>query len=153
MKCILKFVATVHDISIEASVNHSEKHTFSKLLSIHQRSCFAVSLLCFGPGSLIPIEGMMNLDKYKDILANYLLLILSDSDSRAGRVFQQDLAPCHTSKKVQNSFGQTGIKLLDWPEKQFSVLYPRNCNLHIFNLSKIQIFFSAQKILTQLFTV
>ena len=35
---------------------------------------------------------------------------------------------------------------------QFSILYPWNCNQYIFNLSKIQIFFSAQKILIQLFT-
>ena len=34
MKPILKSVATVHGMSGEASVNHSEKHTFSKLLSI-----------------------------------------------------------------------------------------------------------------------
>ena len=44
-----------------------------------------------------------------------------------------------------NQFNKTG--------KQFSILYPWNCNVHIFNLSKIQIFFSAQKILTQLLTV
>ena len=69
----------------------------------------------FGPGSLIPIEGMMNSDKYKNILANYLLPILSERDSRAGRVFQQDLAPCHISKKMQTFFAQTGITLLDWP--------------------------------------
>ena len=36
---------------------------------------------------------------------------------------------------------------------QFSILYPWKCNLRIFNLSKIQIFFSAQKILTHFFTV
>ena len=69
----------------------------------------------FGPGSLIPIEGMMSSDKYKDILANYSLPILSDSDSRAGRVFEQDLAPYHTSKKMQTFFAKTGINLLDWP--------------------------------------
>ena len=57
----------------------------------------------------------MNSDKYKDILANYLLPILSDSDSLVGRVFQQDLSPCHTSKKMQTFFAQTGITLLDWP--------------------------------------
>ena len=39
------------------------------------------------------------------------------------------------------------------PGSQFSILYPSNRNLHIFNLSKIQIFFSAQKILIQFFTV
>ena len=68
-----------------------------------------------GPGSLIPIEGMMNSDKYKDILANYLLPILSDNDFRARRVFQQDLASCNTSKKMQTFFAQTDINLLDWP--------------------------------------
>ena len=57
----------------------------------------------------------MNSDKNKDILANYLLHILSDSDSRAGKVFQQDLAPCHISKKMQTFFAQIGITLLDWP--------------------------------------
>ena len=69
----------------------------------------------FKPGSLIPIEGIMNSDKYKDILANYLLPILSNSDSIAGRVFQQDLSPCHTSKKMQTFFVQTDITLLDRP--------------------------------------
>ena len=57
----------------------------------------------------------MNSDKYKDILENYLLQILSDSDSWVGRVFQQDLAPCHISKKMQTFFVQTSITLLDWP--------------------------------------
>ena len=57
----------------------------------------------------------MNLDKYKDILANYLLPILSNSDSQARRVFQQDLLPYHISKKMQTFFVQTSITLLDWP--------------------------------------
>ena len=43
----------------------------------------------FGPGSFIPIEGMMNLDKYKNILANYLLPILSDNDFRADAFFSK----------------------------------------------------------------
>ena len=115
MKPILKSVATVHGMSGEVSVNHSEKHTFSKLLSIHQKKMFWGIFIVFGPGSLIPIERMMNSDKYKDILANYLFFILSDIDSRAGKIFQQDLAPCHISKKMQTFFAQTGINLLDWP--------------------------------------
>ena len=69
----------------------------------------------FGLGSLIPIEGMMNLDKFKDVLVNYLLPVIFNSDSRAGRVFQQNLAPCHISKKMQTFFAQTGIILLEWP--------------------------------------
>ena len=43
--------------------------------------------------------------------------------------------------------------LIEETGAQFSILYLRNRDLHIFNLSKIQIFFSAQKILIQLFTV
>ena len=67
----------------------------------------------FGSESLITIEGMINSDKYKDILANHLLPILSDSDCRAGRVFQQDFTPCHTSKKMKMFFAQTSITLSD----------------------------------------
>ena len=76
---------------------------------------FWVSFTVFGPGSLILIERIMNSDKCKNILANYVLPILSDSDSREGRVFQQDLASCHISKKIQTFFAQTGVTLLDWP--------------------------------------
>ena len=57
----------------------------------------------------------MNSDKYKNILANYLLPILFNGDSLAGKVFQQNLAPCHISKKMQTFFAQTSITLLDWP--------------------------------------
>ena len=113
MKLILKSVATVLGMSGEASLDYLEKHTIIKLLSIYQRKCSGVSSLFFGPGILIPIEGMMNSDKYKDILANYLLPILSDCNSRAGRFLQQDLAPSHNSKKMQSFFAKTGINLLD----------------------------------------
>ena len=110
MKPILKSVTTVHGMSGEASVNHSEKHTFNKLLNIYQEDVLGFFTV-FRPRSLIPIEEMINSDKYKNILGNYLLPILSDSDSQAGRVFQQDLAPCHTSKKMQTFFAKTGINL------------------------------------------
>ena len=63
----------------------------------------------------------MNSDKYKGILGNYWLPILSDSDFQSGRVFQQDLSPCHTSKKIQTFFVQTGITLLDWPRKSLDL--------------------------------
>ena len=47
----------------------------------------------------------------------------------------------------------TDTRSYDEARQQFSILYPRNRDLHIFNLSKIQIFFSIQKILIQLVTV
>ena len=46
----------------------------------------------------------------------------------------------------------TDTRSYDEARQQFSILYPRNRDLHIFNLSKIQIFFSIQKILIQLVT-
>ena len=30
-------------------------------------------------------------------------------------VFQQDLAPCHTSKKMRTVFEENGLTTLDWP--------------------------------------
>ena len=32
-----------------------------------------------------------------------------------GGIFQQDLAPCHTAKKVKKVFEENHIKVLDWP--------------------------------------
>ena len=56
----------------ETHIQQAPKHPPKKMF----RGFFTV----FGLGNLIPIEGMMNLDKYKDILVNYLLPILSDND-------------------------------------------------------------------------
>ena len=71
----------------------------------------------------------MNSDKYKDILANYLVPILSDSDSRAGRVFQQDLAPGHILKKMQIFFAQTGINPEIRLAREFSRVKPKQKSL------------------------
>ena len=84
----------------EAHIQQAPKHPPKKM--------FWGFFIMLGPGSFIPIERIMNSDNYKDIFTNYLLPILSDSDSRAGRVFQQNFAPCHISKKMQTFFAQTG---------------------------------------------
>ena len=43
-------------------------------------------------------EGMMNSIKYKEILTKYLLPTVQVAFPEGGGIFQQDLAPCHTSK-------------------------------------------------------
>ena len=98
---------SIGELLREAQIQQAPKHPPKKIFW----SFFTV----FGPGSLIIIKKMINSDKYKDILANYLLPILSNSDCQAGRVFHQDFALCHISKKMQTFFSQTGITLLDWP--------------------------------------
>ena len=52
-----------------------------------------------GPGRLIKVEGMMNSDRYKAILQTHLLPVLHRDFPDGDGIFQQDRAPCHTSKK------------------------------------------------------
>ena len=67
------------------------------------------------PGHLIIIEGMMNSDKYKATLQSHLLPVLERDFADGDCIFQQDLAPCHTSKKMCTFFEQKDIAILDWP--------------------------------------
>ena len=57
-----------------------------------------------GPGQLINVEGIMNSDKYKAILQTHLLPVLQRGFPDGDGIFQQDLAPCHTSKKIRAFF-------------------------------------------------
>jgi hypothetical protein len=59
---------------------------------------------CFtftGPSSLIPIEGMINSEKYSDILKCGVVQIMEENLSNGDGIFQHDLAPCHASRKVR----------------------------------------------------
>ena len=73
---------------------------------------------CFtfkGTGRLIPVEGMMNSIKYKEILTKYLLPTVQVAFPEGGGIFQQDLAPCHTSKMIQKFFKESKLSVLEWP--------------------------------------
>ena len=59
------------------------------------------SFTATGPGRLIFIEGMMNSDKYKATLQSHLLAVLERDFPDGDGIFQQNLAPCHTSKKMR----------------------------------------------------
>lgn len=69
----------------------------------------------YGVGKLHFIDGIVNAQKYIDILQNQLLpsieTIKSDYDEV---IFQQDGAPCHTAKKVKTWLSANEIPLLDW---------------------------------------
>ena len=68
-----------------------------------------------GPGRLIKVEGMMNSDRYKAILQTRLLPVLHRDFPDGDGIFQQDLAPCHTSKQMCTFFEENGLTTLDWP--------------------------------------
>ena len=67
------------------------------------------------PGCLIIIEGMMNSDQYKATLQSHLLPVLERDFADGDCIFQQDLAPCHTSKKTCTFFEEKDITIPDWP--------------------------------------
>ena len=68
-----------------------------------------------GTGTLVPVEGMMNSNKYMEILRQKLVPALAERYPAGDGIFQQDLAPCHTSKKCQQFFRTNKMKVLEWP--------------------------------------
>ncbi|KAJ4435974.1 hypothetical protein ANN_18597 [Periplaneta americana] len=68
---------------------------------------------CFtheGPGALIPIKGMMNSDKYIHLLETRIVPQLQKSFLDGRGMFQQDLAPCHMSRKTTEFFKKKNIQ-------------------------------------------
>ena len=57
----------------------------------------------------------MNSDKYKATLQSHLLHVLKRDFADGDCIFQQDLAPCHTSKKMRTFFEEKDVTILDWP--------------------------------------
>ncbi|KAG1693198.1 Rho GTPase-activating protein 26 [Nymphon striatum] len=64
---------------------------------------------------LVCVEGMMNSDKYKAVLQTHLLPTMRRDFPDGDGIFQQDLAPCHTSCKMRTFFEESGLEVLDWP--------------------------------------
>lgn len=87
---------------IQQSIKHPVKQMFW--------GCFSF----FGPGSLVPITGMMNSQKYLEILQDRMVPELLKVNG-GNPIFQHDLAPCHTSKIVKQFFTDNKITVLDWP--------------------------------------
>jgi len=58
---------------------------------------------------------MVNSIKYKEILTKYLLPTVRVTFAEGGSIFQQDLAPCYTSKMTQNFFKDSKLTGLEWP--------------------------------------
>ena len=73
--------------------------------------CFAWS----GVGELAQIDGIMNADKYIDILSENLEPSILKIGLENGFLFQQDNDPKHTARKTQKFFRGSRIKVLEWP--------------------------------------
>jgi transposase len=67
-----------------------------------------------GPGSLVPVNVMMNSSKYIEILKSRVLTFPQNYADVKG-AFQHDLAPCNKSKAVKKFIQENKISILDWP--------------------------------------
>ena len=62
-------------------------------------------------------EGTMNGTLYCDVLQQELTQSMGKLPNKFAYTFQQDLAPCHTSKLVQEKMAKLKLNVLEWPAK------------------------------------
>lgn len=73
---------------------------------------------CMTPNNLGIVhtfDGRLNQHRYKEILENCLIPTIESKCDPDDVVFQQDNAPCHRAKSVQEWFDDHEIAVLDWP--------------------------------------
>jgi transposase len=68
-----------------------------------------------GVGNLEIIDGIMDSIKYIRVLSTNLFKSARLLHLGADFVFQQDNAPCHTSRFTKKFFSENEVKLMDWP--------------------------------------
>ena len=88
-------------------INQQVKHPAKKMFG----GCFSFK----GVGSLFPVQGMMKSDQYIEVIQQRVIPDMQKAFSNGNGIFQQDLAPCHSSKKVKKIFFDHSISVLDWP--------------------------------------
>ena len=86
-------------------VKHPTKVIVWGMISIH------------GPGRLHVCKGIVNAQKYIDILRGRMIPQLREWFPNPGDdyIFMQDGAPCHTAKSVKAYLSKEHVPLLPWP--------------------------------------
>ena len=93
----------IRNAHIDQRVKHPQKKMFW--------GCFSF----YGIGSLHPVEGMMRSQQYIEVVQRRVIPEMNRLFPDGSGVFQQDLAPCHTSKQVKKFMNENHIKLLECP--------------------------------------
>ena len=68
-----------------------------------------------GVGALVPVSGTVDSQKYIEILENYLRPSISWYFGDDAVTLQQDNAPCHVSRVVQEYLNENDIFTIEWP--------------------------------------
>ena len=79
---------------------------------------------CFswnGTGTLVPIDGIMNTDKYISIINNNLEEATVKMNLEEEFIFQQNNDPKHVTKTSMKFFSDSDIKLLEWPAQSLDL--------------------------------
>ena len=109
----------VHGYRSEVGSEMEQRRTYSarthSTSTKTPKKMFLGSFTAKGPGQLVNVERRMDSDKYKAILQMHLLPVVHRDFPDGESIFQQDLAPCHTSRKVCTFFAESGLTILDWP--------------------------------------
>ncbi len=71
-------------------------------------SSAGVAPLCF-------LKSIVNTDIYQEIIEHFMLPSADKLYGYADFIFQQDLAPAHTTKGTKSWFNGHGVTVLDWP--------------------------------------
>src|SRR4029434_7315590 len=97
--------------------SHTEKHLIPTVTygggSLMLCGCFSSK----GPQHVVRIHGIMDSDKYQQILIENLTAPSRKFQMGRGWTFQQDNDPKHTSKSTQKLFTDRRIKVLPWPSQ------------------------------------
>ncbi len=68
-----------------------------------------------GVGPLCFLKSKVNAAIYQEIFEHFILPFADKLYGDADFIFQQDLAPAHTTKGTKRWFNDHGVTVLDWP--------------------------------------
>jgi hypothetical protein len=68
----------------------------------------------YGVGTLTPVVGNLNSEKYINILDDYLLPVIAQPFPTSPYIFQEDNVPCHESRRTNQWKTKNDISTLEW---------------------------------------
>ena len=68
----------------------------------------------YGVGTLTPVVGNLNSEKYKNILDDNLWPVIAQHFPTSRYIFQEDNVPCHESRRTNQWKTENDIPTLEW---------------------------------------